>query len=73
MKHLGYSKNKDIMLKLSKTVDIKFFKSVDQLNKEKIESILFHVSGMFPDVIDIPNEETSEYIEKQYRYLELIC
>ena len=59
---LGYSKNKDIMLKLSKTVDVKFFKSVDQLNKEKIESILFHVSGMFPDVVDIPNEETSEYI-----------
>jgi hypothetical protein len=59
---LGYSKNKDIMLKLSKTVDIKFFKSVDQLNKEKIESILFHVSGIFPDVVDIPNEETSEYI-----------
>jgi len=59
---LGYSKNKDIMLKLSRTVDIKFFKSVDQLNKEKIESILFHVSGMFPDVVDITNEETSEYI-----------
>ena len=59
---LGYSKNKDVMLKLSKAVDIKFFKSVDGLNKEKIESILFHVSGLFPDVIDIPNEETSEYM-----------
>lgn len=61
---LGYSKNKDIMLKLSKTVDIKFLKSVTELNKEKIESILFHVSGMFPEVIDIPDEETSEYIRK---------
>ncbi len=59
---LGYSKNKDIMLKLSRTVDIKFFKSVNQLNKEMIESILFHVSGMFPDVIDIPDEETSVYM-----------
>ncbi len=59
---LGYSKNKDIMLKLSKAVDIKFFKTIDDLNKEKIESILFHISGMFPDVIDIPNEETSEYM-----------
>ncbi len=59
---LGYSKNKDIMLKLSKTVDIKFFKSISELNKTKIESILFHISGMFPDVIDIPNEETSEYM-----------
>ena len=59
---LGYSKNKDIMLKLSKAVDIKFFKTIDDLNKEKIESILFHISGMFPDVIDIANEETSEYM-----------
>lgn len=59
---LGYSKNKDIMLKLSKAADIRFLKSVDQLTKEKIESILFHISGMFPDVIDIPNEETSEYM-----------
>ena len=32
------------------------------LTKEKIESILFHISGMFPDVVDIPNEETSEYM-----------
>ncbi len=59
---LGYSKNKDIMLKLSKAVDIKFFKTIDDLNKEKIESILFHISGMFPDVVDIANEETSEYM-----------
>ena len=61
---LGYSKNKDIMLKLSKTIDIKFIKSVNQINKEKIESILFHISGMFPDVINITDEETSEYIRK---------
>jgi hypothetical protein len=59
---LGYSKNKDVMLKLSRAVDIKFFKSIELLNKNKIESILFHVSGMFPDVIDIPDEETSEYM-----------
>ena len=59
---LGYSKNKDIMLKLSKAVDIKFFKTIDDLNKEKIESILFHISGMFPNVVDIANEETSEYM-----------
>jgi hypothetical protein len=61
---LGYSKNKDIMLKLSRAADVKFFKSVDQLSKEKIESILFHISGLFPDVIDISNEETSEYMRK---------
>jgi hypothetical protein len=59
---LGYSKNKDVMLKLSRTVDIKFFKSIEELNREKIESLLFHISGMFPDVVNIPDEETSEYM-----------
>jgi hypothetical protein len=59
---LGYSKNKDVMLKLSRTVDVKFFKSIEHLNREKIESILFHISGMFPDVVNIADEETSEYM-----------
>ncbi len=59
---LGYSKNKEIMLKLSKSADVKFIKSIDSLSKEKIESILFHISGLFPTVIDIPDEETSEYM-----------
>lgn len=59
---LGYAKNKDVMLRLSRAVDIKFIKSIPDLTKEKLESILFHVSGLFPDVIDIPNEETSEYM-----------
>ena len=61
---LGYSRNKEIMLKLSKSGDIKFIKTIDTLTKEKIESVLFHVSGLFPDVTDIQNEETSEYMRK---------
>lgn len=61
---LGYSRNKEIMLKLSKSVDIKFIKTIDTPTKEKIESVLFHVSGLFPDVTDIQNEETSEYMRK---------
>ncbi|HCY77761.1 MAG TPA: hypothetical protein DHV28_17765 [Ignavibacteriales bacterium] len=61
---LGYSKNKDIMLKLSRAVDVKFLKSIQNPTVEKIESVLFHISGLFPDVVDIPNEETSEYIRK---------
>lgn len=61
---LGYSKNKDIMLKLSRAVDIKFLKSLSNPTTEKIESVLFHTSGLLPDVVDIPDEETSEYIRK---------
>jgi hypothetical protein len=59
---LGYSKNKDAMLKLSKSADIKLFKSIENLTVEKIESILFHVSGLFPEVTEISSEETSEYM-----------
>ncbi len=59
---LGYSKNKDVMLKLSRTVDIKFWKSINNPNRRLIESILFQVSGLYPDVNDISSEETSEYL-----------
>lgn len=61
---LGYSKNKDIMLKLSRAADIKFFKQVDGLNIEKVESILLHISGLIPAVSEIADEETSEYLRK---------
>ncbi|MFZ1517381.1 MAG: DUF2851 family protein [Ignavibacteriaceae bacterium] len=59
---LGYSKNKDTMLKLSRFADVKFFKSIENLTREKIESVLFHISGLLPEVTDIASEETSEYL-----------
>ena len=59
---LGYSKNKDMMLKLSRYADIKLFKSINNLTRDKIESVLFHVSGLFPEVTNITSEETSEYM-----------
>jgi len=59
---LGYSKNKDSMLKLSKSAELDLFSKIEKIDIEKIESILFHVSGLFPDVTDIVDEETSAYI-----------
>jgi len=59
---LGYSKNKDIMVRLSKCADIKFFKTIPDLNRKKIESVLFNVSGLFPEVTEIASEGTSEYL-----------
>ena len=59
---LGYSKNKDIMLKLSRAADIKFWNSINELRIDLIESVLFHISGLFPEVTEIANEETSEYM-----------
>jgi hypothetical protein len=61
---LGYSKNKDIMLRLSRAADIKFFKQIESANTEKIESILLHISGLIPPVTEIADEETSAYLRK---------
>lgn len=68
---LGYSKNKDAMLKLSNNVDYKFFKSLHQLDPDKIESILFHISGLYPQVTDIDDEETSAYLRKGIEHWDL--
>jgi len=60
---LGYSQNKNIMLKLSQNVDLKFLKSV--LKKYDIltlEAIYFYVGGLIPDVENIKDEKTSEYV-----------
>lgn len=61
---LGYSKNKNIMLKLSSAADINFLAALS--NEEKsintYESILFNISGLIPEIKDIPDEETAEYL-----------
>ena len=61
---LGYSKNKDIMLKLAKAVNIEFLtKLVDNEDyKQVIESALFNVSGLIPESSSFPDEETTAYI-----------
>jgi len=63
---LGYSKNKDIMLKLAKAVNIEFLKNYS--NKENfdkvIESSLFNVSGLIPPEFSFSDEATSEYVRE---------
>ena len=61
---LGYSKNKNIMFKLSNSVDIKFLSGLnqDEKNVQTFESILFSLSGILPDINKISDEETSEYL-----------
>lgn len=60
---LGYSKNKDIMRNLAKAVEIdlisKFKGSQDFVSQA--ESALFNISGLIPDVENLPDEETSVY------------
>ncbi len=64
---LGYSKNKEIMKSLAKNVDVNLFKILS--SKDFIleaESILFNISGLMPDVINLPDEETSSYTKKLF-------
>lgn len=60
---LGYSQNKDIMVKLAKAVNIGFLTKFKNESDFKfiIESALLNVSGMIPDKIKFPDEETAEY------------
>lgn len=63
---LGYSKNKEIMLKLAKAVNVAFldhFRS-DENFAEIVESALFNVSGLLPVSTKYKYEATSEYLRK---------
>lgn len=64
---LGYSRNKEIMKMIAMAVGIKFLNS---LNKHDfiltVESILFNVGGLMPDLSNLPDEEISSYVKKLY-------
>ncbi|MCW8814244.1 MAG: DUF2851 family protein, partial [Chlorobium sp.] len=63
---LGYSKNKEIMLKLAKAVNVNFlnnFRSQENF-PEITESALFNVSGLLPEKSNYRYEATSEYLRK---------
>ena len=64
---LGYSKNKDIMKALAKSADINFLNSLnfDDLISA-LEAVLFNISGLMPDVQNLPDEETSAYTKKLF-------
>ncbi|MEP0860418.1 MAG: DUF2851 family protein [Ignavibacterium sp.] len=64
---LGYSKNKDIMMKLSHAVDINFFRRIPKENFiPQAESALFFISGLVPELNKLEDEETTEYIRNLY-------
>ena len=65
---LGYSKNKEIMKSLAKSASIHFLESLGRDNDFiiKVEAALFSISGLLPDVKNLPDEETSAYTKKLY-------
>ena len=59
---LGYTQNKDIMLKLARAIKLDFIeKNISDGNSILIESLFFNVSGLIPEVKNLPTEEVTEY------------
>lgn len=63
---LGYSKNKDNMLKLAQAVNLNFLNNFKENSdyEEIIESALFNVSGILEMNLEDIAEETAEYLRK---------
>ncbi|MHB1685783.1 MAG: DUF2851 family protein [Ignavibacteriaceae bacterium] len=66
---LGYSKNKEIMKSLTKAADVKFLNQfVHHENFVKyIEAALFNISGLLPEVDNLPDAETSTYTRELFQ------
>ena len=66
---LGYSKNKNIMMKLAQNVNLDFLGKFDknyELNLQ-IESALFHISGLMPEITSLKDSKL-EYLQKLNEY-----
>jgi len=65
---LGYSQNKTIMMRLAQAVDLSYLRNYTDFSNFRLyaESILFSVGGLLPDVMNLKEEETSEYTRKLY-------
>jgi hypothetical protein len=63
---LGYSRNKEIMIKMAKAVDISFLNNFrsDEKFELIIESALFNVSGIMPQKVKYNEEVTTEYLRQ---------
>lgn len=71
---MGYSKNKDIMLRLAKAVELKYLRKFgkDAEFFHKAEALFFHVSGLLELTHKEQSEETSGYIRSLHeQWLEI--
>ncbi len=70
---LGYSQNKEIMKKMAQSINVNFIHSnISNSNSIEMESLFFNVSGMMPEVKNLPKEEVSEYTNKLATEWELL-
>ncbi|MBI9071652.1 MAG: DUF2851 family protein [Melioribacteraceae bacterium] len=63
---LGYTANKKIMLNLAKSANLYFLQKLgsDDSLIEYIESSLFNIAGLVPDIQNYPKSEISDYTRK---------
>jgi len=61
---LGYSQNKMIMLKLAQNLDLNFINKMgyDDNFRLRLESAIFNISGLMPEVENDVNINSSEYV-----------
>ena len=66
---LGYSQNKNIMLRLAQSVDIHFLQKFADENDFRVvaEAAFFSVGGLLPDVLNLKEEDTSDYTRKLFQ------
>ena len=71
---LGYSKNKTIMLHLSQSANLEFLRKLGDDSEfiERIESALFNIGGLIPEVDKLPDAETSDYTKGLAEQWELL-
>lgn len=71
---LGYSQNKHIMRKLAVAVNIEFLNKINKTEDfcDLVEATLFKVSGLLPDVKNLPKSEMSDYSKELNKNWELL-
>lgn len=63
---LGYSKNKNIMLRLAQAADMPFLRKLglDDQFTDRVEAALYHIGGLIPQNDSYPGVEIEDYIRK---------
>jgi hypothetical protein len=63
---LGYSNNKEIMIRLAKAANISMFRKFEAEPDAQFlfEAVLIKVSGLIPNQVTFEDEETAEYLRK---------
>jgi hypothetical protein len=72
MEGMGYSKNREPFIKLSQLLSLEYLRQKIDLSKQdaliEIQSLLFGVSGLIPQINEVKDEETIKFINTLNAY-----